>query len=210
MKKSDAISLTTFMVLLVLICSVIIFNIYKNCSNEFVDRRIEYVFDDLTYNNVYEKSSKLFVDSISLLNNEDVYFYEKDNDNIKYYAINGDVNYKKILNFDKVTNTFKVSEVAKYMNLKKIISSNNDYYLKDFIKEKNADYIGSIVTFDSYDSNYAYFKSLNYYCEGYEYVGILENAPSNKCRVSNTNFTIIYENKKLRINDLEEIRKIFQ
>lgn len=211
MKKDDKLTLILFISLILLIGGLLIFNIYKNNKDKDVDRKIKYIFDELTYNDVYEKSSKLFTQGIELLNNKDIYNFEKDNNSkIKYYSIKGYNYYKKILNFTIVNNTFKESEVTKYMDLKKIINYENNYYIKKIEEEENNKYIGSIIKIESYDSKYVYFRSTNYYCENSSYIGLLEDVPSCNYQSTETNFTVIYENNKLKINSLEEIENILK
>jgi len=212
MKEKDKITLLVFLGLIIVILGILKFNIYKNKKLDDVDRKVEYIFNELTYDQVYKKGNKLFLQSIELLTNSNVLEYEKDKNNkIIYYSINDYNNYKKIRNFYIVKTTLSSIETKKYMELKNIIEYENSYYIesnnKVFMKN---DYIGSDIDIDSYDDKYVYFKIINYYCVDYKYIGIIENLPSCNYTNNESIFTLVLENNNLRVNNIEEIKNIIK
>ena len=199
MNSSDKKNLVIFILLIVAIVSILIFNVYKNRKFE-VDRKVEYIFDKFTYDSVFNEGKEMFFQTIKILNNKNGLEYERNNYN----------HYKRITNFSLVTNVLKTSEINKFMDIKKIIKYENNYYIENYKEEYNKDYIGSILDIESYNDKYVYFKSVNYYCENSNYIGALENTPNCNYVTSNTKFTIILENNNLRVNDLEEIINILK
>lgn len=211
MNNNDKKTLIVFAILVILIVGIFVFNNFKDKKIDNIDRKVTYIFNNLTYDGVYNASSKLFLQAIDLLNKRNVFEYEKDNSgNIKYYAINNHNQYRKIQNFVIVSNTFAKEEVIKYMDYKKIIKYENSYYIETYTEELNQNYVGSILDIDTYNDKYVYFKSINYYCENSNYLGLLDEEPNCSYTSNKTNFTIVLENNNLRINDLEEIKNIMQ
>jgi len=210
--KNNKITLSTFITLIIAIIVLLIYNIIQNNKLNNVDRKIEYIFNNYTYDRVYINGSNLFFKAIELLNNNEIFIFEKDDNNIiKNYVINDEKEYKKINNFNIVSNILSDHEIKKYMNLNGIIKYENNYYIVSSEKEKiNNKYIGSILDIYSYDDKYVYFKSINYYCENYEYIGLLDDIPNCKYTSDETKFTLILENNNLRISNLEEIRSILK
>jgi len=209
MKKEDKKTILIFIILIILIIGVLLFNIYKNKSNN-VDRKVEYIFNNLTYDMVYNKGADLFLEAVSLLK-DNVFEYEKNNnENIQYYSINDYNNYKKIKNSYKMTNILSNNALEKYMELKKIIKNENDYYIEDYKNNIDTNYIGSIIEIDKYNDNYVYFKSINYYCDNTKYIGILDSIPKCSYTSNESILTIINENNNLKINNIEEIQNILK
>lgn len=210
MNSSDRKNLIIFILLIVAIMSIFIFNIYKNRKLE-VDRKVEYIFDRFAYSTVFNEGNDLFFQAVELLNKKNGLEYERNRDeSYKYYAINNYNHYRRITNFMLVTDTLKISEVNKFMELKKIIKHENSYYIETYKEEYNKNYIGSILDIESYDDNYIYFNSTNYYCDNSEYIGPLESAPNCNYTSSNTKFTLTLENNNLRVNSLEEIINVLK
>jgi len=86
MKEKDKLTLFVFIGLIVIILGILVFNIYKTKKLDNVDRRVEYIFNNLTYDNVFNKGSELFLQTIKLLNNSDIWEFERDvNGKIIYY-----------------------------------------------------------------------------------------------------------------------------
>lgn len=210
MKKDDLKTLLIFIVLILLIGSIFIYNLYINRKRENVDRKIEYIFDKYTYSLVLNEGNNLFFNTINIISNKN-FDYEKNSDNtIKYYSINDYNHYKKILNYTIFTNILSSTEIEKYMKDKKIINRNSNYYIENYTEDINEDYIGSIIEITSYDDNYVYFESTNYYCENEEYQGLLKSEPDCNYSYTTTNFTVILENNFFKIDSYENIAKIIQ
>jgi len=207
MKNKDKLTIIVFVVLVILILGVFI--IYNHKNKELsVDRKIKYIFENFTYDYVYNESSKLFLKGIDLLN-ENVFLYEKDeNDRVKYYFIYNYNKYKKITNFAQVNAVFIKDEINKFMELKNIIMYESSYYIEDYQEDFNNTYVGSTIELDSYDEHYVYFNSDNFYCDNANYVGLLYEEPNCNYKVTKTKFTVALENKDLKLNNLEEIKNI--
>lgn len=208
MKKDDKITLITFFCIICLILIIIGYNLYKDKNQENVDRKLEYIFNTLTYDDVYNKGSELLNQAIMLLKDNKAFTYETNNSGkINYYAIGNYKEYKKITNFWLVTNTFSKEEITNFMNYKKIIKHENNYYIEKYLTN-DIHYVGSIIDIEKYNDSYVYFTSTNYYCDNYDYLGVLNDKPNCNYREEESKFSIVLENNYLRINDLEEIKSI--
>jgi len=209
--NKDIKTLITFISLIILILGIFLFNVIKNKKIENIDRKVEYIFDNFTHNNVYEYGNKLFFQAIELLNKKDVFEYEKDGNNkLKYFSIGDIYKYRKIINPIIIIDTFTKTETNKYLELKKIKKFQNNYYRVVYEEEYNDKYIGSIVDIDSYNDKFVYFKSINYYCDNYQYIGDLEEKPNCNYTKTETKYTLILENNNLKIYNLEEIKDILK
>lgn len=207
MEKNDKITLVVFIFLVIAIIFMIGFNVYKNKKLENVDRKVEYIMG-YSYNTVLNKGEELFFQTISLLNDKDVFEYEKtQNNSIKTYAINDITNYIKIKNFSLATNTFSNKSLKEYMDYKKIIIYDDHYYIENF-NEKTSNYIGSSIDIESYNNNKVYFKSTNYYCDNTEFIGNIVDLPNCDYEKEETMFSVIVENNLLRIFTIKDFIEI--
>ena len=207
MEKKDKLTIATFIFLIISILLIVGINFYKNRPLKNIDRKIEYI---MGYNSniILDKGENLFKQTIELLTNKDVFEYAKGNDNeIKYYSINKINNYQKIKNFSIVKNILSESAIVDYMNSKNIINFENSYYivLKD---EEKINYIGSIINIDSYTNNTVTFKSINYYCDNYKYIGLIDEMPNCNYETKETKFNLIYKDNTFRIANIEEFKNI--
>ena len=207
MKKKDKLTIATFIFLIISILLIVGINFYKNRPLKNIDRKIEYI---MGYNSniILDKGENLFKQTIELLTNKDVFEYAKGNDNeIKYYSINKINNYQKIKNFSIVKNILSESAIVDYMNSKNIINFENSYYivLKD---EEKINYIGSIINIDSCTNNTVTFKSINYYCDNYKYIGLIDEMPNCNYETKETKFNLIYKDNTFRIANVEEFKNI--
>lgn len=209
--KDDKRNTCIFIFLIVIILSLFLFNLNssKNKKNENIDRKVEYIFNKYTYDTVYNRGKDLFLNAIKLVKSD--FIYEKSKSGFEnIYALRNFNKYKKIMDYQLISNTLTNSEIEKYMDSRKIIIDNNYYYIENYDITINIKYIGSIIEIDSYDDKYIYFKSENYYCDNYNYEGILDSVPSCDYVSNNSNFTLVLENNYFRIYDLKEIEKILQ
>ena len=207
MEKKDKLTIATFIFLIISILLIVGINFYKNRPLKNIDRKIEYI---MGYNSniILDKGENLFKQTIELLTNKDVFEYAKGNDNeIKYYSINKINNYQKIKNFSIVKNILSESAIVDYMNSKNIINFENSYYivLKD---EEKINYIGSIINIDSCTNNTVTFKSINYYCDNYKYIGLIDEMPNCNYETKETKFNLIYKDNTFRIANVEEFKNI--
>ena len=209
MEKSDKKNIIVFIILIIMIIFLIIYNIMTNKKNINIDRKVNYIFEKYTYDNVYSKGKNLFLNAIKLVKND--FLYEKNESNHDVlYAINNYNQYKRIMDYQLIINTLSINEYKKYLDEKRIINKDDNYYIGNYNNDYNKKYIGSIIDIRDYDEFYVYFDSLNYYCDNYDYIGILNEEPNCKYTTTNTSFTIIFEQKALRINDLKDIEEILK
>ncbi len=204
MKKEDIKYLVIFIILIVLILSVFIYDCYKNRMIE-VDRKVDYIFNYYSYPEALNNSQDLFFKAIDILDINNLVL-EKD----KIYSIKNYNKYQKILNFNEVTNVLSHEEVQKYMDLKKIIYFEDNYYIESYKEEYNQDYIGSMIDLINYDNDNIYLTATNYYCHNYDYIGLLNNKPDCDYTSNVITFTVGMENNNLRINDISNIVKVIK
>ena len=78
--------IVVFILLIILIVSTIIFSYYKNKPLNNVDRKIEYIFNNITYDDALNMSKEVFNNALKLIKND--YEYEENNNEIVLYSIN--------------------------------------------------------------------------------------------------------------------------
>ena len=208
MKKNDIKTLVIFILLIILIVITIIFSYYRNKPINNVDRKVEYIFNNLTYDNVLNMSKNIFNNALKLVKND--YEYEIDNNQVVIYSINNYNNYKKILNYSLISNTLKSNIINNFLNKKKIINYKGEYYIESYDNNYNRDYVGSILSINNYGDNFVTIKSINYYCPNSNFIGVLNIEPNCEYTKTNTKFTLSLEKNMLKVNNLEEIEKILQ
>ena len=191
-----------------LIIIVIIYNIYNNRKLD-VYRKVEHYFNGLSYKEVYNRGSELLKEATLLLLDKNLEYERNNSGKINYYSLDNNKEYKKLTNFWLVSNTFSEKEINKVMDYKKIINKENKYYIEKY-QSKDSKYIGSIIDIDSYDDLYVYFNSINYYCDNYDYIGVILEYPACNYQKTETKFSIVLENNRLKINNLEEIINIIK
>lgn len=207
MEKKDKITLIVFIFLVVAIIFVVGVNAYKTKPLKNVDRKIEYIMG-LSYNTVLNKGEELFFRTMNLLNDKEVFEYERNlNNSIKTYAIKDVTNYIKIKNFSLATNTFSNKSLKEYMDYKKIIYYENSYYMENF-NESTSNYIGSSIDIESYNNDKVYFKSINYYCDNTDFIGSINALPTCEYTKKETMFSIVKENNMLRIFTIKDFIEI--
>ena len=89
------------------------------------------------------------------------------------------------------------------MVYKNIVYFENNYFIKE-IKINDNNYVGSIIDIDSYENNIVYFKTMNYYCDDYNYLGIIDDNPQCEYEMKESKFSIIYEKGTFKINNLKD------
>jgi len=210
MKNKDKLTLIVFIILIILIMGIFIYYLNSNKTNGNIDRKVNYLFDNITYDMAYINGKDLFNKGIKLLTNKDVFIYEKDyNGRNAYFSVDNCMHCKKIQNPMAFTNILTKDEIEIYMKNNNIFKYENLYYTDfEFDYSYNKKYIGSMLDIVSYDKEYVYFNSKNYYCDNSNYIGLLDKEPDCKYNIKETKFTIKYENNGLRLNDLNEIKNI--
>ncbi len=208
MNNDDKKTIIVFISLIIMICLVWAYNINNNKSYKF-DRKIKYIFGSLTYDNVYNKGKDLFINGIKLLDSD--FIFELDNkDNIEYYSLGKKNNYRKIVNYSLLFSTLSSKARDKYIKDRDIVQNSNDYYMGNYIKEVKKNYIGSSLDIESYDKDKVVFSSVNYFCDNYEYIGIIVDNVECSYTETKTTWTMIMENNILKIDNLEDFRRIMQ
>ena len=205
--KEDKKILIIFIIVISLLFLLFIYNDYLN-RRELIDRKVIKIFNKYNYNEIIEKSNNTFLNAIRILNTNNLDYAMADSTGVMYFTINDNFYYRKINNFYLISNTLREDDLEKYMNDKKIIIYENNYYIDNYKDSTNEDYIGSIIDLIKYDDKYLYFKSNNYYCSNYEYIGLLEEEPNCNYTNTETNFKLVFEDNNIKINDLEEIKQI--
>lgn len=187
-----------------------LYNYLKNSGNQDIDRKVHHIFNKYSYGLVVREGKDLFINTVKYSNINNFEYERDDKRDIKYYALENCTKCKKILNINELFNRVTIADFTKFRNDYQIIEQKNSYYMADSKEKINQNYIGSIVKLKSYDENYAYFESTNYYCQNDKYIGLLEQEPSCEYTKTITNFKVTDENNTLKIVDLEEISKILQ
>ena len=208
MKKNDIKYIIIFILLIVLIVGTIIFSYLKNKPLNDVDRKIEYIFNNLTYDDVLNMSKKTFNNALKLIKND--FDYEVDGDELVLYSINDYNNYKKILNYSLINSTLKSNIINNYLYNKKIIQYKNEYYIESYENSYNKNYVGSILSINNHGYKFVTIKSINYYCENSNFIGAINTEPECEYTKTDTKFTLSLENNLLKVNNLEEIERILQ
>ncbi len=209
MKKEDIRYLIMFIILILLIGLFWLYNDYRERDIN-VNRKINYIYHNYTYDTALKESKRLFQNSLAILNINN-YEYKMTNEN-KYelYNINGQDDYKKILSFDLIFHTFTEDDVDKFMENFGIVEEEKEFYIQETSMKTNKDYVGSIIDVFNYDKDYLYLKSDNYYCENGQFSGLLSEKPTCDYIYTSTTFKLKEENGNLRIADYEEILQIIK
>ncbi len=205
MKENKKIIIIFVSIILILI-GVFCYYEYKNRRN--TDERKVNILGNFSYAEVVELSNQIFLNAVKILNANNLEVETNHNNVIRFYSINDYDEYKKINNFLIVINTLNISDLRKYMEEKRIIKVDNNYYIENYEDITNQDYIGSIIEISDYDDKYIYFNSENYYCADSEYIGLLETKPTCDYTIKNTTFKLVLEEDELKISNIEDIRKI--
>ena len=208
MKKNDIKYIIIFILLIILIVGTIIFSHLKNKPLNNVNRKIEYIFNNLTYDDVLNMSKKTFNNALKLVKND--FEYEIDNNEIVIYSINDYNNYKKILNYSLISSTLKNNIIESVLNSKKIINYKGEYFIESYENSYNKNYIGSILSINNHGDKFVTIKSTNYYCENSKFIGILNEEPECEYTKTESKFTLSLENNLLKVNNFEEIERILQ
>ncbi len=201
-------TLVIFIILIVLIISLGIFNLVKGLNKQEVDRKVDKIFGMYSFDEILNKGEELFLNGINILKDNKAFLYEKDNMNkTLIYSINGYNKYKKISNFSLVTNTISAEELDNFMNYKKIIYYENGYYMESYNNKYDGNFIGSILEIDSYNDETTTFKVESYYDENSEFVGIFEERKDNYQTITSM-FTINNESGLIRVDNYQELINI--
>ena len=208
MKKNDIKYIVIFILLIVLIVGTIIFSYYKNRPLNNVDRKIEYIFNNLTYDDVLNMSENTFNNALKLVKND--FEYEIDNNEIVLYSINNYNNYKKILNYSLISNTLKNNLIDSFLNSKKIINYKGEYFIETYSNNYNNDYVGSVLSINNHGDNFVTINSTNYYCKDSKFIGVINTEPKCDYTKTESKFTLSLEGNLLKVNNLEEIERILK
>ena len=208
MKKNDIKYIVIFILLIILIVGTIIFSQFKNKPLNNIDRKIEYIFNNLTYDDVLNMSENTFNNALKLVKND--FEYEIDNDEFILYSINDYNNYKKILNYSLISSTLKNNLIESFLKNKKIINYKDEYFIESYDNNYNRDYVGSILSINNHGDKFVTIKSTNYYCKNNKFIGILNEEPDCRYTKTESKFTLSLENHLLKVNNLEEIERILK
>lgn len=206
MNREDVKNIVLFVILIILIVFLLTFNYAKSIKKGNLDRKIIYI-NNMTYDSVLDKGTNTFFSMMDILLNDN-FTYEKNSSNKdKIYNIKG-TDYKRITNMNTVLNKLDSNELDKFMKYKGIIQKDNDYYINS--NKINTNYIGSSINIDSFDNTYVIFKSINYYCDNYKYIGNIKNDIDCNYTKKESTFKTKFINDNLVINNFEDIINIIK
>ncbi len=194
-------------ILLILIFSLLfVYEKYRDKKLD-VDRKVEMIFNEYSYNDAISMSNRLFLDTMYILNTNNLKVELNSIDRIRYYIFDDNKSYKKIIDEGKIYNTLADKDLEIYMEEKRIIKQDNSYYIEDYIDECNEDYIGSMLSVKEYNDKEIVFNSVNYYLKDGNYKGLLDEEPKYDSK-KEIEFRIILENNSLKITDIEKLMEI--
>ena len=193
-------------ILLILIFSLLfVYEKYIDRKND-VDRKVDKLFNKYTYNEAVEISNNLFINAMELLNTNNLKIEINNAERIKYYVFDNKT-YKKIIEDGKMLNTFAHKDLEKYIEMKKIINRDNNYYIEDYVDEYNKDYIGSMLNVKEYNDKEIVFNSINYYLKDGEYKGLFDEEPIYDSK-KEIEFRVVFEDSILKITDIDKLMEI--
>ena len=207
MKKENIKQIIIFCLLIITIIIIILINIYQNKKLD-VNRKKVVIFNKYSYNYILNEGKNIFFNTYNLMNNNILQYEEKSNQKV-IYKINNQ-NYYKIINYDLINNLLTKKAQNELMNDQNIILDNNEYYIEIKNIKNSYNYVGSFFEITSYNDKFINFKTTNYFCDNYEYIGRLEVEPQCDFKINNTNFTITLENNLIKLTSYNEIKNSFQ
>ena len=207
MKKENIKQIIIFCLLIIIIIIIILINIYQNKKLD-VDRKNIIIFNKYSYNYILNEGKNIFFNTYNLINKSILQYEEISNQKV-IYKINNQ-NFYKIINDDLINNLFNKKAQNELMNDLNIILDNNEYYIKIKNIKNNYNYVGSFFEITSYDDKFVNFKTTNYFCDNYEYIGRLDEEPQCDFKTNNTNFSITLDNNLIKLTSYDEIKNSFQ
>ncbi len=207
MKKENIKQIIIFCLLIIIIIIIILINIYQNKKLD-VDRKNIIIFNKYSYNYILNEGKNIFFNTYNLINKSILQYEEISNQKV-IYKINNQ-NFYKIINDDLINNLFTKKAQNELMNDLNIILDNNEYYIKIKNIKNNYNYVGSFFEITSYDDKFVNFKTTNYFCDNYEYIGRLDEEPQCDFKTNNTNFSITLDNNLIKLTSYDEIKNSFQ
>ncbi len=208
MKKDDKVTIMLFFIVILLIILLIIYHDYENRSIP-IDRKVDYIFDKFPSENVLNVSKDLFLKAIEIYNTDNL-SYEGDDESFTYYSYGNYDKYKKIIHPEEIDSIYTKEETNKYKMDKHIYSFNGGLFIEDNGNSYNKRYVGSIIALSHWDEKYAYFDISNYYCDNYNYMGILNKEPDCNYQIINSTFKATLENDNLVLSSYNDIKDIIK
>lgn len=205
MKYKVGLVITGILIILFVSC----FIDYKNNlkEKEVVEpprTKIKYIFDNMSFKEALTIGEEKFLKTIKLVAN-DYFEYKKDiDDSFKKYYINNDY-YIEVINYGRIKEFLNKQSIEEYNNLVNYLYFENKDYVKQYTKNINEKYVGSILSISSYDNKEIRYQVKNYYCNDYHFVGILKEEPNCTIEsITDSYFTLVKEGSILKIKDLNE------
>lgn len=205
MKYKIGLIIVSILIVILVIC----FIDYKNNKTKELEikperTKIEYIFDNMSYNQALEMGEDRFLKAIKLAANDYFDYKKESNDYYKKYYINNEY-YVEVINYGSIREFLNKQSIDDYNNLFGYLYYEKKDYIKKYSKSINDNYVGSVLSIDSYDNLEIRYTVNNYYCNDYHFVGILNEEP--KCNIeniTNTSFSLIKEGSILKIKDFNE------
>ncbi len=209
MNKEDKKTILLFIALIIGILFVFLLNVYRNKSVEADRKKEANILGRYSYSIMEKDGIKLFFDAVKLLDPAHNLEFESVNDRINLYSFGEYEDYKKIINFNIISDVLSTDSIKYYINNYNIVENGLDYYYKGTSSIPN-DYVGSIINIDSYNDKEVTFSNANYFCENSTFIGELSDEPDCNFIKNETIFRIILENDNLRIKDFQDIEDLLQ
>lgn len=190
--------------------SYLLYGYYNHLDNEKQIKRevertkVEYIFGNMTHSQAQQIAEDRFINTIKLIANDYFEYFLDDKDKPEKYLINGNENYIRVFNYDSIKEFLNNESINIYNNKVSYLEyENNDYIIAR--KEVNEKYVGSILSISDYNDNEIIFKVQNYYCDNYQFEGIIDTKPEcNIIDIKESYFTLIREKNLLKIKDINE------
>lgn len=206
MKKDELKNIVIFIILIIAIILLLLFNGFRNKKVKIDDRKIVKI-NNMTYNEVFNKTKELFSDTMDILVNNKFEYEKNSNGKDKIYSFNGK-DYKKITNISIILSKISENSIDKFMEYKNIIKKDNNYYILNN-SSINTTYIGSNITINEYSNEYVIINSINYYSDTDSYQGLIEDDINCKNKGEST-FKITFKNNNIVIDNIDELINIIK
>lgn len=167
--------------------------------------KIDLIFGSVSYEAAKEKGQEYFLNTIKLMAGDLIKYDETVDNKIKNYRIDGYDYYALINNYEDIKAFLSNNAINQYNEFYEVKEFENKYYTKKYRYNTNKEYVGSIIELNNYNDQEIFYNIKSYYCSDGEFKGILDKEPD--CHITQTKdqtFTMVYENKMLKIKDLSE------
>lgn len=167
--------------MLIFIISIVLLSISKN-SVDFNELGEEY----------YNKIFRLYLRVDMEYDKE--YIDEYGEYSSKYYAVDGNNNLYKIINFESIKSIVSEKFLKKFITDNGVIIKDGEYYIKDKIKWPISNYVVTNLKIKEQNKNQIVYIAKSKFCE-------LDNCYDNDYTIVENEFILLKENKKWIIDE---------